>query len=154
MSAALAGGAAPAGDGAELPDVTLPCFTGGQPVRLTDLRGPAVLNLWGSWCGPCREELPAVQRFADRTAGQVHVVGVDTFDSREAGGSFAADQGIHISTLYDREKRLMSALGVVNLPATVFVDRAGTTYVHLGRPLDDAGLTRLAGKHTGVTVSP
>jgi thiol-disulfide isomerase/thioredoxin len=130
----------------------LPCFTGGEPFRLTDLRGPAVLNLWGSWCEPCRAELPAVQRLADRTAGRLHVIGVDTRDTRDAGGSFAADKGVRVSTLYDRDEHLMSALGVMNLPVTVFVDGSGTTYVHRGRALDDAALADLAGRHTGVTV--
>jgi thiol-disulfide isomerase/thioredoxin len=130
----------------------LPCFTGGQPFRLTGLRGPAVVNLWGSWCEPCRAELPAVQRLADRTAGRLHVIGVDTFDTRAAGGSFAADNGIRLTTLYDRDKQLMSALGVASLPATVFVDGAGATFIHRGRALDDAALVELAGRHTGVTV--
>ena len=107
------------GGAAGLPDLTLPCFTGGEPVRLANLRGPAVVNLWGSWCEPCRTELPAVQRLADRTAGRLHVIGVDTFDTRDAAGSFAADNGVRFATLYDRDKTLMSALGMANLPATV-----------------------------------
>ena len=140
--------AAPAA--ADLPDVTLPCFTGEQPFRLTDLRGPAVVNLWGTWCAPCREELPAVQRLADRTQGRLHVVGVDTRDSREAAGSFGTDLRITIPNLYDREERLRIAAGVSLLPATIFVDAAGRQYTYRGLPLDDAALDRLVVEHTGV----
>ena len=147
-----AGSSAPAA--ADLPDLTLPCFTGGQPVRLTELRGPAVLNLWGTWCEPCREELPAVQRLADRTAGQLRVAGVNTWDDRPAAASFAVDEGVRMPTLYDRDKRLMAALGKVNLPVTVFVDAAGKRFVYNGTALDDDTLAELVCRHTGVTVRP
>ncbi len=138
----------------DLPDLTLPCFTGGQPVRLADLRGPAVLNLWGSYCGPCREELPAMQRLADRTPGRLSVVGVNTYDDRPAATSFAVDHGVRIPTLYDRDKRLMAALGKIALPVTVFVDAGGKRFVYNGTALDDDNLAELVGRHTGVTVQP
>jgi thiol-disulfide isomerase/thioredoxin len=139
---------------ADLPDLTLPCFTGERPFRLAELRGPAVINLWGTWCPPCREELPAMQRLADRTAGRLHVVGVDTWDDRDAASSFGTDKRITMPTLYDREKQLATALGKVNLPVTVFVDAAGSRYVYNGTGLDDATLARLVTEHTGVTVQP
>jgi thiol-disulfide isomerase/thioredoxin len=139
---------------ADLPDVTLPCFTGGQPFRLADLRGPAVVNLWGAWCLPCREELPAVQRLADRTAGRLHVVGVDTFDDRPAAISFAVDKQVSLPTLYDRDKQLLRALGKVYLPVTVFVDGTGRRFVYNGTGLDDATLAELVTEHAGVTVTP
>jgi thiol-disulfide isomerase/thioredoxin len=139
---------------AELPDLTLPCFTGGRPIRLADLRGPAVINLWGTWCPPCREELPAMQRLADRTAGRLHVVGVDTWDDRPAASSFAGDMKVRLPTLYDRDKRLMTALGTRNLPVTVFLDGAGKRYVYNGTALDDTTLADLVTRHTGVTVRP
>jgi cytochrome c biogenesis protein CcmG/thiol:disulfide interchange protein DsbE len=154
LTAAPSGGPTSAGAAADLPDLTLPCFTGGQPVRLADLRGPAVINLWGSWCGPCREELPAMQRLADRTAGHLHVIGVDTWDDRPAAGSFAVDRKVTLPTLYDRDKQLLSALGTVNLPVTVFLDAAGKRYTYNGTGLDDHKLGDLVTQHTGVTVQP
>ena len=87
----------PGGPEGRLPDLRLPCFTGGEPVGLDAVRGPAVINLWASWCGPCRKELPAFQRLAGRTGGQLHVVGVDTRDDREAAQSLAADLGSDLS---------------------------------------------------------
>ena len=146
---------APAADRreSELPAVELPCFTGGQAIRLVDLRGPAVINLWASWCEPCRHELPVMQRLADNAAGRLHVVGVDTGDDREAAASFARAKRVSMPTLYDRKSRLLAAVGRVNLPVTIFVDSAGRDYVH-PLPLDAAELSVLVRKHTGVTVAP
>jgi cytochrome c biogenesis protein CcmG, thiol:disulfide interchange protein DsbE len=137
-----------------LPDLELPCFTGGQPVRLTGLRGPAVINLWASWCEPCRDELPVMQRLADRADGRLHVLGVDTGDGTDAAASFGAAKRVTMPTLYDRERKLLTAMGRINLPVTVFVDAAGRDYVH-ARPVDSArDLSTLVRRHTGVTVTP
>lgn len=149
-----ASGPAPAGGpAADLPDVLLPCFTGGRSVGLAALRGPAVVNLWASSCAPCREELPLLQELADRTAGRLHVVGVDTFDDRSAGASFAADKGVSFPTLFDPEKKLLTALGKINLPITVFVGADGKRFVYAGKALDKPTLGGLVRTHTGVTVT-
>ncbi|BCB85677.1 TlpA family protein disulfide reductase [Phytohabitans suffuscus] len=142
-----------AGAGEPLPEVTLPCFTGGQEVTVSAIRGPAIVNLWGSWCGPCREELPAFQRFADRAAGKVTVVGIDTRDSRPAASSLAADLGVTYPNLFDPSERLRAKLGVTALPATLFVDRDGRVrHLYNSTALDDATLATLAAKHLGVTL--
>jgi cytochrome c biogenesis protein CcmG/thiol:disulfide interchange protein DsbE len=138
---------------AELPDLSLPCFTGGAPFRLTDLRGPAVLNVWGSWCGPCRTELPMVQHLADRAAGRLTVLGVDTRDSRDAAASFGTDHRITMPMLFDPDQKLLGKLGRSNVPLTVFVDAAGRAYVD-PLPLDPDRLTETVRQHTGVTVTP
>jgi cytochrome c biogenesis protein CcmG/thiol:disulfide interchange protein DsbE len=138
---------------AGLPDVSLPCFTGGQSFGLASLRGPAVVNLWASSCAPCREELPLLQELADRTAGRLHVVGVDTFDARAAGASFAADKGVTFPTLFDPGKKLLNALGKINLPVTVFVGADGGRFVYTGKALDKPTLGGLVRAHTGVTVT-
>lgn len=139
--------------GAAMPDLSLPCFTGGQPFRLADLRGPALLNLWRTSCGPCREELPAVQRLAERSAGRLHVIGVDTGDSRDAAAEFGTDLKLTFPNLVDREGALPLAVGrPLLLPMTVFVDATGHRFVYNGRSLDDAGLTKMVREHTGVAV--
>jgi thiol-disulfide isomerase/thioredoxin len=142
-----------AGEGKPLPEVALPCFTGGQDVTVSAIRGPAVVNLWGSWCPPCREELPAFQRFADRAAGKVTVVGVDTRDSRSAASSLAADLGLSYPNLFDPDERLRLEVEVSALPATLFVDRDGRVrHLYNSTALDDATLATLAAKHLGVTL--
>jgi thiol-disulfide isomerase/thioredoxin len=145
-----AAGANRAGSHDPLPAVTLPCFAGGQAVSLADLAGPAVVNLWASWCGPCRQELPVLQRYADEMDGRVHVVGVVTQDSRAGAAAFAAEAGVTFPALYDREGELLVAIAAVGLPATLFVGGDGEIrYLH-NRELDDEALRRHAEEHLGV----
>jgi thiol-disulfide isomerase/thioredoxin len=136
-----------------LPDLSLPCFTGGQEVALGALPGPAVINMWASWCGPCRDELPVVQGLADKAGGRLHVLGVDVGDSREAAASFGRGRSVTMPTLYDPDRKLPAALGKANLPVTVFVDTAGRAYVH-PLPMDARTLSELLRRHTGVAVAP
>jgi cytochrome c biogenesis protein CcmG/thiol:disulfide interchange protein DsbE len=146
---ALSGG----GAAADLPDLKLPCFTGGASVSLTGVRGPAVINIWATWCDPCREELPAMQRLADRAKGKLRVIGVDTGDSREAAASFGTDKQVSLPTLYDADRRLVGALGRTALPVTVFLDASGKRFVYNQLPPDEAQLAALVRAHTGVTVT-
>jgi len=69
---------------AGLPDLTLPCLGGGPDVDLSTLRGPLVVNLWASNCGPCRLEMPAIQAFHERYGDRVGVLGVDYQDAQPA----------------------------------------------------------------------
>jgi cytochrome c biogenesis protein CcmG/thiol:disulfide interchange protein DsbE len=144
---------APEQGSADLPDVALPCFTGGAPLQLTDLRGPAVVNVWASWCEPCRTELPMMQHLADRGAGRLTVVGVDTRDGRVAAASFGADHKITMPMLFDPDQQLLGALGRINVPLTIFVDSSGRTFVD-PLPLQPAKLAETVRLHTGVTVTP
>lgn len=142
---------ADAGDQGSLPSLSLPCFTGDEPVALEELRGPAVVNLWASWCGPCREELPVLQQYAEDTAGAVHVVGVITRDSRRAAATLATDVGVTFPGVYDREALLLAELPAVGLPATLFIDADGRIRHLHNSPVDADELDRLAAEHLGVT---
>lgn len=145
---------APAGAGpTQLPDLQLPCFTGGQKVTLTEIRGPAVINFWASWCGPCRTELPVIQALATKAAGKLTVLGVDTGDRREAGASFAAAKQVTMPNLFDANQSLFNALAGQGLPMTVFVDKTGHRAIYR-LPLTDKTLPEQVRAHTGVTVTP
>jgi thiol-disulfide isomerase/thioredoxin len=153
-SGTVTAGPAPAGSGQALPDLRLPCFTGGAEVSLGTLRGPAVVNLWASWCQPCRQELPAFQRLAQRAGGRVHVVGVDTADRRDAAQSLAADLGLTFPALLDPDAKLRLALQRNALPLTLFVDGHGRVrYVDASGALDDTTLAGLVKRHLGVAVA-
>jgi thiol-disulfide isomerase/thioredoxin len=145
------GGSSPA---KALPDLTLDCYAGGPLVRLADLRGPALVNVWNTGCAPCREEMPALQRLADRTAGKLRVVGVVTGDSRAAASSFGTDTGVDYPNLDDPRQQVMAALGRIAIPLTVLVDGSGSiAYVYNGPALTDATLAELVDTRLGVAVA-
>lgn len=145
---------ASAGPGRALPDLRLACFTGGTEVALREVRGPAVINLWASWCGPCRKELPAFQRLSERAAGQVHVIGVNTRDDRPRAVSVGEDFGVTFPSLVDTDQRLQRELAPNVLPITIFVDAGGRIrHQDVSGALDDAGLAELVRRHLAVEVA-
>ena len=108
--------------GTELPDVTLQPLHGGQPVDLSSLKGPLVINLWASWCGPCREELPQYQAFSQKYAGKVDVLGVDWQDTRTAQAqALIRSTGVTYPLVTDPGGRLRAQA----LPKVILVDEDG-----------------------------
>jgi thiol-disulfide isomerase/thioredoxin len=138
-------------DSQRVPDVTLDCFEGGGVVRLTDLHRPAIVNLWASWCAPCRAELPAFQAYAVGHPGTVAVIGVDTGDTRTAGGALLQDVKVTYPTLFDDQRRLLTGVGRTALPVTLFLDAGGgLRYVYNSTALDEPAIARLAHTYLGV----
>lgn len=141
-----------------LPSLTLSCLNGGDTVDVGALRGPAVLNFWGSWCGPCRAELPAVQAYADRAAGLVHVIGIDTKDRQSSAEDLGRELGFRFPSLFDPNQNLLSAvnearLGAAGLPTTVLIDAQGRVRgVHQTTALDEAALDAFVREGLGVTA--
>ncbi len=144
---------APTG-GTSMPAISLPCFTGGRPVALAAPSGtPTVVNLWASWCAPCRTELPVFQRLSTAAPGRVRVLGVVTADTRSAALALAEDLHVTFPAVYDAEGRLSKALGRTALPITLFVDPGGRlTHVYNGTALDDASLAALVRRYLKVDV--
>jgi cytochrome c biogenesis protein CcmG/thiol:disulfide interchange protein DsbE len=147
--------AAPATAGYALPDLSLPCLAGSggaSAVPLRRLTGrPMVLNLWASWCGPCREELPALSRLSRTAGGRLRVLGVATLDVPDNSISFASDNRLPFASLQDRDGDLERGLRRNGLPVTVLVRTEGTiAYVYQGAPLTDATLRQLVRDKLGV----
>jgi len=136
-----------------LPALSFPC-PGGGTLDLARAPGePTVLNLWGSWCGPCREELPVMQQFADAAAGQVRVMGVISKDGRPQAESFAADAGVTFPSAFDGDGELMTELGLHGLPFTYFLDADGAlVYTQVGPVASLDELRSLAAEHLGVQL--
>jgi thiol-disulfide isomerase/thioredoxin len=138
---------------ARIPDLTLDCFPGSGRVRLTELHRPTIVNLWASWCAPCRTELPAFQRFAGTVGDRVLVLGVDTGDTRDAGAGLLQDTKVTFPSLFDARGTLLSGVGRSALPVTLFVDAdGGIRYVYNDKALDESGLARLASTYLGVAA--
>ncbi|MCP2326242.1 peroxiredoxin [Hamadaea flava] len=141
----------------ELPDVTLPCFHGGQSVRFSQLKGAVVVNLWASWCQPCIRELPAFTQLAGKKDAP-RVIGVVTTDKRNSSAALAEELHVTFPTLFDDRGRLATALVEAErikssaLPATVFVKDGRIAYVYQGSALDEAKLTELVDRYLGVKV--
>jgi thiol-disulfide isomerase/thioredoxin len=100
----------------------------GTTVSLQRYRGQVVvLNVWGSWCGPCRAEADDLVRVATATAGQgVQFLGIDVRDSRQAGADFARDFGLTYPSIFDPPGRTLLALkGIPRsvVPLTIVLDR-------------------------------
>jgi thiol-disulfide isomerase/thioredoxin len=137
-----------------LPDLSLPCFAGGTTVALRGLGQPTVINLWASWCEPCRAELPELQRLADRAGGAVTVLGVVTNDSRPAAASLAADLGVSFPAVFDGSSELQHSVGPQVLPMTLFVDASGVVrHLDVSGALDLSTLEDLVRRHLGVVLA-
>ncbi|MGC4818163.1 redoxin domain-containing protein [Micromonospora sp. DT63] len=143
----------PTAGGQQLPELTLSCFTGGAPVALRDVAGPAVINVWASWCPPCRKELPAFQRLSERAAGQLQVVGVNSRDSRSGAQSIGEDFGVRFPILVDQGEALQRELKRNAIPLTLFVDAQGRIrHIDATGALDDVQIAKLVRQHLGLTV--
>jgi len=98
----------------------------GTTVGLHDYPGQVVvLNVWGTWCGPCREEMPDLQFVQDRSSG-VAVLGIDIRDVAVPARDFLRDEGIRFDSIFDPAGRTLLALqgyprNVV--PSTIVLDR-------------------------------
>ena len=134
-----------------LPALSFPC-PGGGSLDLGRAPGvPTVVNLWASWCGPCREELPLMQQFADAAGERVRVVGVISRDGHPQAESFAADSGVTFPSAFDGEGELMADLGLNGLPYTYLVDADGAlAHTQVGPVTSLDQLTGLVAEHLGV----
>lgn len=127
-----------------LPSLHLPCLTSGPTITMSDLGGsPVLLNLWASWCGPCREEMPLLQAAHESYGERVAFLGVNTEDTNDAAASLLVDLGITYPQVVDVDGDLLAHLGPPGLPVTVVLDRDGRVAdTHIGQ-LDSQGIEEL-----------
>ena len=100
--------------------------------RIAALRGyPLVVNVWASWCGPCRFEFPLFQRLAAEYGKRVAFLGVNSQDSDDAARTFLGEAPVPYPSYTDPNKGIAESLGAgLGLPDTAFYDRRGKL-VHL-----------------------
>ena len=117
-------GAVQVGDPA--PDFELPTLDGGT-VRLSDFRGtPVVVNLWASYCHPCRAEFPLLREADQAADGEYVVLGVDSQDIRSDAKAFAREKRATWVNAYDPDGVVKESYGVRGLPYTYFIGGDGT----------------------------
>jgi thiol-disulfide isomerase/thioredoxin len=107
----------------------------GPNLQLKDQRGRVVMvNFWATWCGPCREEMPQLNRLYEkyRASGFV-LLGVNVDDDSSKAAEVAKKLGVTFPVLLDTDKKVSKLYDLSTMPSTVIIDRDGKVrYVHRG----------------------
>lgn len=127
--------------GEEAPAFAAPSLATGDTVSLESLRGrPVVVNLWATWCPPCRHETPYLQSLYERYREDgLQMVGI-TVDGRSATGdarAFLDEMGVTYIQLHDPAMRSMDVFRVIGLPATYVIDAEGRVRFAGNRPVSE-----------------
>lgn len=116
---------------AAVPSALAPDFTlrtiGGPNIRLQEQRGKVVLiNFWATWCGPCRQEMPQLNKLYEkyRNAG-FNVLGINVDDDSNRAVALASRAGLKFPLLLDTDKTVSRLYDINTMPTTVLVDRDG-----------------------------
>ena len=130
------------GDAVEIgqpaPDAPVELLDGSGEASLADFRGKWVLvNFWASWCKPCRDEAPAIERYSREHADEVEVVGIAVKDSSDAAAEFAEEFDLTYELWRDGSGERMDAYGIVALPESYLVDPDGSLALIRRGPVDE-----------------
>jgi cytochrome c biogenesis protein CcmG/thiol:disulfide interchange protein DsbE len=129
------------------PSFALPRLDGRGSISSSQFQGkPLVVNFFASWCTPCREEAPLLERTWQRYKGRgIHFLGVDVTDTQSSARDFLRKYGITYPVVTDYPLAYAQKMKVPGLPITYFIDRAG-------RFLSTAAGKKLGIQHSGTTV--
>jgi cytochrome c biogenesis protein CcmG, thiol:disulfide interchange protein DsbE len=130
--------------GEPAPDGSLPRLVGEGSASVSDYRGRWVLvNFWASWCVPCREESPALERFYRRHRGPgFTVLGIDTRDLTGDGRAFVKRYGVSYPQLRDGDGDRSRDFGTSGVPESFLVDPKGRLVLIRRGPVDESYLAR------------
>jgi cytochrome c biogenesis protein CcmG, thiol:disulfide interchange protein DsbE len=122
--------------GAQAPDFTAVNLATGDTVTLSNYRGQVILlNLWATWCAPCRVEMPSMQRLANQLEPEglkVVAVSVDVISSRNVT-AFADELGLKFDILQDPTRRIETTYQTTGLPETFLINKHGEiVHWHIG----------------------
>lgn len=137
----------PVADRQPAPDISGPTLEGGSWSLAQERGDVVVLNVWASWCAPCRAEAPALEQVSVETADQgVQFVGLNTRDTDAAAKAFVANYGITYPNVVDTDGTIQLAfrdtLPPQSIPSTVFIDAEGRV---AARVLGEIDRSRLQG---------
>ncbi|NCZ61688.1 MAG: TlpA family protein disulfide reductase [Actinobacteria bacterium] len=131
----------------------LDCLDGGVGATIDSIKGPAIINVWGSWCGPCKEEMPILRSFYEKAQGKVLLIGVDVEEaSLEDGRKFVENNGITWPNLFDADGKSRAYFGM-GVPVTWFIASDGSVaHKHIGVLKNEIDLILLTSKYLGVKL--
>ena len=126
---------------------------------LIELRGkPVVVNIWASWCGPCRQEGPELAAVSNAHQGQVQFVGVDIEDQVGQARTFIEQYGWTYPSVFDSTGAIRDSLGLIGQPDTLVFDAAGRrSFVSSGpitRQVLEAAISKALQRGASSTTSP
>ena len=133
------------GEAKQAPNFTAERLEGGGERSLADYRGQVVvLNFWASWCEPCRDESPLLDRWHKKAlaAGTGTVLGVDVLDVADDAREFVREYDLSYPMLRDRDGDVLGEYGVIAYPETFVLDRRGRIVASRRGPVDEAFLQR------------
>ncbi len=130
---------------APAPAVAGPELLTGKRLTLAEFRGkPVFINVWASWCGPCRQEAPELKRFSQERSDVV-MIGLNMNDTRRNARTFSGHAGWAYPSIFDPGGKVgVDMLKVSNLPATYYVDAQGRLRGHTVGPVTYADLVSAA----------
>jgi thiol-disulfide isomerase/thioredoxin len=133
--------------------IMLDCLDGTDGASINGIKGPAIINVWGSWCGPCKEEMPVLRSFYEKAQGKLALIGVDVEEaSIEDGREFVENYGITWPNLYDADGKSRAYFGM-GVPVTWFIAADGNVaYKHIGVFKNEIELISMTSKYLGVKL--
>ena len=126
-------------EGEPAPEIELPPLEGGPERSLDDWRGQVVvLNYWASWCEPCREESPLLERWHQKISQRnATVLGIDVLDVTSDAQDFIEEFGLTYPQLRDKDGSTQDDFGIVAYPETFVIDREGRIAASRRGPVDE-----------------
>jgi len=135
--------------GSYLREVTLQGLLG-KSKKISEFRGkPLIINVWASWCSPCRSEMASIQRLSQRDGGKkFNVIGISTDDDASAAASFIKESKLTFDNYIDNNLLLENMLGANTIPLTILVDEHGRVIRKISgsQNWDNPELLQLIGK--------
>ena len=133
--------------------IVLDCLDGTDGASINGIKGPAIINVWGSWCGPCKEEMPILRSFYEKAQDNLALIGVDVEEaSIEDGRKFVKNNGITWPNLYDADGESRAYFGM-GVPVTWFIAADGSVaYKHIGVIKSEKELISMTSKYLGVKL--
>jgi cytochrome c biogenesis protein CcmG, thiol:disulfide interchange protein DsbE len=126
--------------GAAAPEIALKTLSG-EPIKLSALKGKVVLvDFWASWCAPCRESMPFLEKLSKSYKGQgLVVLGVNIDNDLDAARKFLKEMPVSFQVVNDAQKQVAKAYGPPTMPSSYLIDKRGVVHVvHAGFRRADA----------------